>query len=278
MKFKLSEKAAAAMDKVLEQFKTGDLSPVIQCARITPDPADTKPATKWTTRNRILAYLTTGDLDCRGFKQWKKVGRHVKKREDGGIAGYILGPIKVWITDDETNEKRQIVVGYTSIAVFGVSATEGEALPVFDYTPPEPPALTDLAESLGIETVYLADLPNDSHGDYNPETDKIRIGTHDPRTFWHELGHAMHNRIEKRAGNELQGGQDPMQETIAELTGCVLAQLYAKRDQTGNAWQYISKYSEKPMLAITGAVDTVSSIMAEIETMQTEIDAKEVIT
>ena len=87
---KLSPKAQAALNQVISRLQAGDLSPVITIASIKRHPDDNMPSSNWTMSNLLLAYMTTGDLDARGYKQWQNVGRQVQK---GERAGYILVPI-----------------------------------------------------------------------------------------------------------------------------------------------------------------------------------------
>ena len=258
MFFNLSPAAKTAMDKVLEQFKSGNLAPVIQCARIKPDPADKKPSDAWTIRNRILAYLTTGSLDCRGYRQWQEVKRQVKK---GETSGYILAPITRKV--DDNGDERPVLVGFKGIPVFGLEQTDGEPLPAFDYRPGVLPPLTDLAKNLGIEIQWRADLPLDRLADCSRDGKEIRMASHEPEVFWHELGHAMHVRLLENDGLELQPGSHA--ETVAEFTATVLAEIYGDRDATGKAWQYISTFNSNPLAAINAAIDEVTAIVAEIE-------------
>ena len=76
---KFSQRAEESMRKVLRQFKSGDLSPITKVARIHLE--DNAPAKKWSLSNKVLAFAQSGELDCRGFKQWEQAGRTVKKGE-----------------------------------------------------------------------------------------------------------------------------------------------------------------------------------------------------
>ena len=48
-----------------------------------------KPSDRWSFFNRLIMLMNTED--ARGFRQWKQVGRHVKK---GAKAFYILAPVR----------------------------------------------------------------------------------------------------------------------------------------------------------------------------------------
>ncbi|MCA9373356.1 hypothetical protein KC921_04650, partial [Candidatus Woesebacteria bacterium] len=73
----LLEKAQASIDKVIAKFQAGDLSAITRVARIQLDQA--APVNNWSLSNKVLAFMQADELDCRGFRQWKAVGREVKK-------------------------------------------------------------------------------------------------------------------------------------------------------------------------------------------------------
>jgi hypothetical protein len=121
---KLSDKAQESMNKVIEKFQNGDLSPISRVARIRLDPS--APAYKWSLSNKILAFIQAEELDCRGFGQWKDIGRSIKK---GCKAVYIVRPLTIKVTTEETEEKEnRICIGFSTIPVFAASDTEGEGL------------------------------------------------------------------------------------------------------------------------------------------------------
>ena len=203
---------------------------------------------------------TAGSIDCRGYNQWQKVNRQVQK---GQSSGYIFVPLFRTVADDDSDDGRKILTGFKAVPVFGLEQTEGDELPTFDYTPAELPALLDVATALGVR-VEFCPLPADRHGDVDAAGTVIRVGVEGDgsfKTFFHELGHAVHARIE---GKSLQAIQDAQQETIAEFTACTLAHLYGY-DYSGNAWEYISKYNADPIAAIMQALGTVEQVIALIE-------------
>lgn len=252
---KRSAKAQAALDAVIARFQSGDLSPVVEIARIRRDPNDDMPSSRWSFGNQVMAYIQTGTLDCRGFRQWKQAGRHVKK---GSRAAYILGPRKIRIKDkDNDGEEKTIIAGFVSIPVFSVDQTDGEPLPVFNYTPAELPPLADVAASMDISVSWEPTRPG-ILGSASPDGTTVKLGTQDPSVFFHELAHAVHAKIE----GDLQGGQHADQETAAEFTACALMWLYGLGDYTGNAWRYIQHYNKKdPIAAIAKAMATVEQIL-----------------
>jgi len=94
-------------------------------------------------------------------------------------------------------------------------------------------------------------------GDADITGQRIRLGSHSPAVFFHELTHAIHARID----GGLKGGQHTDQETVAEFCTAVLMNFYGYKDHTGNAWQYISRYSDKPLEAIGKAMGTVEQVL-----------------
>ncbi len=249
---KLSDKAQTSINRVIEKFQSGDLSPIREVVSIRLDRS--APASRWSLSNKILALVQAEELDCRGFRQWEEVGRHVKK---GSSAIYILRPSmvrKVKVTNGE-EEAFLTCVGFSSIPVFAASDTEGKELPT--YRPVTLPPLYNVAKKFHILIKYLPIAP-DRLGDTRPDGSKIRLGSQDPSVFFHELAHAIHAKID----GGLKGGQQIDQETIAEFTSAVLMDFYGLKDNTGNAWRYISHYSNDPLIAITKAMGTVEKVLA----------------
>lgn len=253
---KLSDKAQASLNKVIEKFQNGDLSPITHCARIHL--SSDAPASKWSFGNRVLAFAQTGEIDCRGFRQWQEAGRQVKK---GSHAAFILTPVTIKKSQEQDGQTKEWYqcIGFSSIAVFASAMTEGET-PLPDYTPTELPPLADVARRLGVNIEYKP-LPSDRLGDCTIDGKNIRLATQDTAVFFHELAHAAHDRIEKT-----KGGQDPYQETIAEFTAAVLMELYGIRDHTGNAWRYIQNYAKDPLQAISKALSTIEKVLALLVT------------
>lgn len=250
-----SEKAQASLKKVIAQFQSGDLSPVTDIVKIRRHADDTVPAHDWSLANQVLAFIQAGgELDCRGFRQWQLVERKVRK---GARAVYILGPVTRKVEDESSDEPRTIVLGFRSIPVFPLHATEGKPLPQFDYAPATLPPLYEVAERLGVSVSY-GPIESAVGGWYAPGSKHIHLGAHNVSLFFHELAHAAHDTVES-----LQGGQDAEQETVAELTAAVLADLYGY-DHTGDAWRYIQHYATEPLTAIYKALSAVDRVLAVI--------------
>jgi hypothetical protein len=251
----LSAKAQKAMNTIVDKIKSGDIGPVVKVAKIKQHPDDKIPSTKWTFSNRVLAMFQTGSLDCRGYRQWQQVGRQVQK---GSQAAYILGPCTRTV-EKENGEDETIVYGFRSIAVFPKSATSGDELPDFDYRPVAFPPLFDVAQGLGIEVEWKP-AGKEYLGYCDVSGKAITLGSYNEKTWFHELAHAIHAHI----AGELKPGQDCEQETIADFSAMVLAELY-NLDYTGNCWLYISRYNDDPFKAVMGAFSTVEKIIEFLE-------------
>ena len=251
MFIKLSDKAKVALDQVVQRFRQGDLGPLVDVIKMRIRLPEDAPARRWSFSNQVLAYASTGSLDCRGYRQWQEVGRQVQK---GSHGGYILGPCHRTVEDKVTGESKTILTGFVGISVHPLQNTEGE--PVAEYEPQEPPPLLDVAQRMGVSVTWQP-LPLDRNGDYSPGADHINVGTHDPKTFCHELAHAAHKRVR----GELKGGQDTQQEAVAELAATVLMHLYALGDRSGNCWRYVSAYTSDPLRAIQEAMNDVEKIL-----------------
>jgi hypothetical protein len=80
-------------------------------------------------------------------------------------------------------------------------------------------------------------------GYYLSGSKKIALATPEEKTFFHELSHAAHDKI----NGSIKGGQDPLQEIIAELSAQALCRMVGKQpaDTTGNSHIYIERYAEK---------------------------------
>jgi len=251
---KLSPKARAALDRVVARFQTGDLGPLVEVAglRLGGD----APATRWSLSNRLLAYLQTGSLDCRGYRQWQQVGRQVRK---GSRAAYILAPRTRKVEDKETGQEEMVMCGFLGVPVFPYEDTEGDECATVAYEPAAPPPLLDIAQALGVD-VSWAPLAG-ALGSCAADGRDLVVGSHDPGPWFHELAHAVHARLDGR----LKPGQHADQEAVAEFTAAVLMEMYGYGDRSGNAWAYIAGYHPEPLVAITRAIGTVEQVLVVLD-------------
>ena len=231
-----------SLNKVLEAFESGKLPEIVK--RTWIEPSGNIPSEKWSLMNRILMTIH-GTSDARGFKQWKTVGRYVKK---GSHAFAILAPT-FRIVEQENNkgekEKIKILSGFMGVPVFRYEDTAGDELPEDQRAEPQPenlPPLMDVAQEFGLNVQYSA-CRGGFLGYYQNDTKQIVLCSHDQEVFFHELGHAAHYRS-KGEHAKATNGQDWRKETVAELVAASISQIYGHKTQ-GNAYQYIRSYAEK---------------------------------
>lgn len=252
-------KVQQAVIRLVHMWETGGMPEAIARTMIQRQAGDV-PSSRWSLCNRLIM-LANGTQDARGIRQWNEVGRRVKK---GAKAFYILAPCTKKIvtteTDPETGEERQVervvLLGFTAVPVFRVEDTEGAPLPQPDYRPPVLPPLYEVAERLGVQVEWKPGN-GDAYGAYLIAANKIELYTHDVKTFFHELAHAAHSKIEP-----LKGGQDPRQEIIAETVAQVLCILYGIKGYERHGLEYIRSY-----IGRNGGdpVRVVLSLLADIE-------------
>ena len=236
----MSTQVTEMLTSVANEFQTKQFSKKFALTYIQ---APTGPSEKWSRFNRLIMCMQ-GTNDARGYKQWGTVGRHVKK---GSKAIHILAPRYVQEKDKKTGEKKKIMAGFLGIPVFRVEDTEGDPLP--EYVPKtEPnPDLLKLVEKRGINIEWR----NSDHGEggyVDVEGTKMVLCSEDFGVLAHELIHLYDGDTVKQ-----KGGQDPIQETVAELGACVLAQIYG-HDIKGEAYDYIASYAGRHAPAEVGKI------------------------
>lgn len=227
------DKVHKALESVLEQFRSGNLPEAMALAMF---PTFDIPCSRWSYLNRLITFLS-GTNDARGFRQWKEVGRYVKK---GSHAFCILAPKmrKSRKENEEGNEEEHVyLAGFLGVAVFRVEDTEGEPLNYEQLELPPLPLL-DKAKEWGIETKAVSG--NDGfYGRFSPDRNAIALASPDECVFFHELSHAAHHRIKP-----LVGGQHWNQEVVAELSAAVLCRLVGKQPENpGQRYRYIERYA-----------------------------------
>lgn len=257
------ERAKESLNKLLAMFESGDLPAAVARTMIKPVQGFERPCDSWSLGNKILMLLADTE-DARGYKQWQQVGRQVKK---GAKAIYILAPctrtIKESIIDEKTGEERErkkiIITGFREIPVFRHEDTEGEPLPDANFDPPEPPPLQEVAKVFGVSEITYRPGNGSAYGFYawGQERKRIVLHTHDIKTWFHELGHAIHNSF-----RQLKGGQNAEQEIVAELFSATMCELHGVEGYHSHAWQYIRHYSdEDPRQALRN----IFRVLADVE-------------
>jgi len=79
----MNDKVKQVLSLIIDKFKNGEIPEAVAYAMF---PIPDIPSAKWSLMNRTLMFLS-GTQDGRGFKQWQKADRFVKK---GSKAIYIL--------------------------------------------------------------------------------------------------------------------------------------------------------------------------------------------
>jgi hypothetical protein len=230
------------------------------------------PCENWSWRNRFLTMLADTS-DARGYKQWIKAGRNVKK---GSKAFHILAPCVKHIADKVTGEKKSIVTGFRATSVFRAEDTEGEDLAYWTSTALQHLTnlpLKEVAEQWGLR-VELAQSQHGEQGSFSAANQTIKVATLDANVFLHELLHAA----DKKLGSLVERGQHWKSETVAEFGSAILAQCIGLESKNlGGAYSYIESYAKAaektPQSAcmecldrICKAVDLIIQTAQEMET------------
>jgi len=251
-------KAQTVAETVLDQFKTGNLPRAL--APVFIHKHDDVPCRKWSWSNQLLTAMAD-TADARGYKQWRKVGRHVVK---GTKAFYIFIPLTKRIVkeaDDGEAETFQAIYGFGTAPVFRKEDTDGEPLPEDaeheNWIRNLP--VVEVAEAWGVEIATYSGEFSGMAGYYSLGERKIALGVENLSVWAHELIHAA----DHRRGGLVELGQHWRSETVAEFGGAVLLKcLGFDRDaDLGGAYEYIQRYSETakitPIRACMDALDRV---------------------
>jgi hypothetical protein len=231
----MNERVQNALNSILLKFQSGDIPQVISYSMFPA--AKDLPSSQWSLLNRTLMFLA-GTEDARGFRQWNSVNRYVKR---GAKCFHILVPWIRKVEDIETGEHNQLLMGFNTGVVFRVEDTDGEQLDYWQVDMPELP-LIERAEEWGIKVKCI---PGNFKylGYYSSGRKEIGLASEEVCIFFHELSHCAHDIIK----GGLKGGQDPIQEVIAELCAQTLCRIVGKWGDRylGNSYRYIERYAEK---------------------------------
>ena len=230
----MNERLKKALNTILETFKSGSIPGAVAMATF---PVPDTPSACWSFTNRTLMFIS-GTSDARGFRQWKSVGRWVRK---GARAIYILVPCLGKEVDDDTGEEKEVLRYFKPSPVFMYEDTDGEPLEREQIELPEFP-LIERANEWGVS---VKAVPGNYlyAGYYSSVRNEIGVASPEEMVFFHELAHVGHEKVK----GKLKSGQDPFQEIVAELSAQALCRLVGKStsDTTGNSFQYIEKYADK---------------------------------
>lgn len=262
------ERVKETLQKIINLFEKGNLPEVITIATFPPYEV---PSNKWSLTNRLIMLLNSSS-DARGWKQWQEVSRCIKKGEK---AFYILAPriiARKEAEPEKEDKKEYLLIGFIPIPVFGAEQTEGADLEYEKMKLPEFPLLKK-AQEWGIDVKGIA-FQGNYYGYYHnrEQTEKIRLATPHEKTFFHELSHAAHYRV----NGAIRPGQDAKQEIVAELSAQVLSQMVGTEIEStlGNSFEYIKRYSEKIKKDVAKACLSVLSDVEKVLHLILETDLK----
>lgn len=226
------------LDSLIEEFKNNDIPESIAIVKY---PTVNVPCNSWSLMNLLLVLLHH-TKDARGLRQWKEAKRHVKK---GAKSFQILVPC----FKKQEGEEEKGLAYFTTGNVFKVEDTEGEPLDYQLLQLPDLP-LIEKAKEWGI-TVEAIGGNTHCYGYYKPSAKIIALATPQEKTFLHELTHVA----DEKAIGKLKGGQDPIQEIVAELGAQALCRMVGKDPQntTGNSYRYIEAYAKEVNLTVYSA-------------------------
>jgi len=236
MKQTMNTKIKQVLENIVQRFKEGDIPEAIAYSTF---PIPNTPASKWSLLNRTLMFIS-GTSDARGFRQWKEVGRYVKK---GSQSFTILAPRFIKKQSEDEEEAEPILAGFLAVPVFKVEDTEGEPL---DYEKIELPELP-LMEVAKEWSISVKAIPGNYQysGYFSQDRKEIGLASKEEAVFFHELAHAAQQKVL----GELKKGQDWRQEIVAELAAATLCKIVGKTSKhLGNNYRYIEKYTESTNL------------------------------
>jgi len=230
-------KVKCEIEKLIEMFKSPESLELVAKGMFSR--GANIPSDNWSYLNRIIM-LSHGYTDARGFKAWGKVGRQCSK----GGCFYILAPnlFKKKVVNKKTNieEEKTILAGFRPIPVWPLENTTGKEVTYKDQDKMPDFMGIEIAEKWGIKITQGFQNPS-YYAYYSPIRKEIKMATASQQTFFHELAHAADDRLNKN----LKGGQDPIQEIVAETSAVVLMSMLGLKAGTKNAYDYVKRYANQ---------------------------------
>lgn len=238
-------KAEEAANVIVKAFQNPNDLPKALASIFVSKNDDSIPCHHWSWSNQLITALL-GHADARGYRQWQKVGRHVKQGEKSFP---ILVPLKKKIEREDAktgeSESAYYIYGFKSAPVFGYSQTDGESL---DDPNPELTEwiqslpLIDVAEQWGISIQTFNGEGSRFQGMYRSDG-SIALGVKNLATWCHEMIHAA----DHRNVGQLKGGQHLDQEIVAEFGGAILLTILGSDVEAdlGGCWEYLKAYAER---------------------------------
>ena len=210
----LVENALTSLTKSLEAGQSDELKQYLQTMSRFH---------QYSLRNvMLIALQKPSATHVAGFHSWKKLGRFVKKGENGIV---IVAPLvykKETVEDDDNSPNVTEINGFKGVYVFDISQTDGDELPEFARVQGDPSRYQEILGNVisanGITLEYSDTLH--AHGCSSGGTITIRSGLSPAQDFSvkvHELAHEFLHL----SGEKLSKTQ---KETEAEAVAYVVCQ------------------------------------------------------
>ena len=222
---------------------------------------------RYSIHNVTLIFNAMPDAqDVRGFREWQRHGRQVKKGEKG-IA--IIAPVVVRRKKDTRKGKKdkdaRALAGFRAAYVFDISQTEGRPLLTFAKVSGEPGEYTKRLKmyvaAQGIALEYVASIDNNEsvNGRSKGGLIQIRNGLTVAEEFSvlvHELAHErLHHQGERKSTKCIR-------ETEAESVAYVVSRAIGL-DSCLASTEYIHAYDGDAQ-TLAGSLDAVRRVASEI--------------
>jgi len=234
-------------ERIIDAFKHPEQLPKA-LAPIFIRRKDDVPCRRWSWHNQLIVALC-GTMDARGIRQWRDVGRHIKK---GSKALWILAPCMRTVTQEDEygrEAKRQIVHGFRSVPVFRLEDTEGDLLPGAEDKYNEwvrRLPLVEVAEAWDINVGTYSHTGDGPHGyyRYGAGGQAIMLAVENSSTWAHELVHAADHRVTGLKGEKWH------KEVVAGLGSATLLRCLELEEASdlGGAFAYIAHYAERAQM------------------------------
>lgn len=250
----LIENAITSLAESLEAGQSDELKQYLQTMSIFH---------QYSFRNvMLIAVQKPNATHVAGFHTWKKLGRYVKKGENGIV---IIAPLvyrKETVEEDDNRSNVTEINGFKGVYVFDISQTDGDDLPEFASVQGNPTLyqekLDRFISSSGITLEYSDTLH--SYGISKKGTIVIRSGLSPAQDFSvkvHELAHEfLHHSAEKLSKTQ--------KETEAEAVAFVICQSIGLNTNTAFS-DYIQLYKGNKEMLISSfqRIKNVSSRILE---------------
>jgi hypothetical protein len=223
------------------------------------------PCAAWSFLNRMIV-MARGYTDCRTYKVWQKLGRTVKAGEK---AVWIFQPYQIEVKDKNApvGTPGKMVTLFKLTPRFDITQSEGAEVVVESTKAPVfLPPLFEVAEAFGIGVKWQGYVGM-GRGWFSPDRNEIGLCTDDTRTFFHELVHAIHDKV-------LPGDMEKdygISECVAEIGALCLLTMYSPKEVTNAySFKYVQGWAKdnpaKSIMKVTSKVDKiVKAIVATAE-------------